>query len=529
MFLFKLFYMSHNIVPLRRIPYLCVLLLALAITLLFYACIPVFAGLSGAWQTEEYSHGFMIPAIAFFIGWHRLTEQKPRIQPSWWGVPILGLAALMIIAGRLSAFEPPAQYGLLLALVGLCLAMTGTSVTRTLAPALTYLIFAVPLPRLIYVTLSQDLQLISSTLGALPLDLIGIPVFQDGNIIDLGGIRLQVVEACSGLRYLFPLMSFGFLIAYLMNDKMWKRVVVFLSTIPITIFMNALRIAVVGVTVDLWGKEMASGFLHDFEGWTLFLGCIAVLMLEVWILGFIGTRGTFRYHYFGLAHGTVITGDMPVRGPSFAALGLLAAMAVFIGMGVIDTREEITPPRKSFSQFNENIGDWQSHSSRLDYDVLKELQLSDYWLADYTKDNTPPVNFYIAYYASQRVGAAAHSPANCIPGGGWRIVSNVAKHVILPNGVTINLSRLLIQHEDAKQLVYYWFDERGRTLTEQYGAKWYLLWDSIFMHRTDGAMIRLVTSVTKGETEDDAEHRLNEFLSAAYPEVRAFVPGATTH
>ena len=149
-----------------------------------------------------------------------------------------------------------------------------------MAPAFVYLIFAIPLPHLFQADLSQGLQLLSSTIGVWPLDVMGIPVFQEGNVIDLGGYRLQVVEACSGLRYLFPLMSFGYLVAFLLQDRMWKRILIFLSTIPISICLNSLRITIIGITVDLWGPKMAEGFIHAFEGWVIFLICLVLLMLE---------------------------------------------------------------------------------------------------------------------------------------------------------------------------------------------------------------------------------------------------------
>ena len=496
-----------------------------ALAFMVFACLPTLKGLTLAWQSEEYSHGYIIPIIALFIGWHRLVEKKPSVEPCWSGIGVLIIGALFLVIGRLSAFEPPAQYGVLIALVGLCMAVMGRKVTSVLAPAFIYLVFCIPLPRLIYVGLSQNLQLISSTLGALPLDWLGIPVYQDGNVIDLGGFKLQVVEACSGLRYLFPLMSFGFLIAFLLDDKFWKRAVLFLSTIPITIFMNAARIAFIGVTVDMWGPKMASGFLHDFEGWTLFLVCVAVLMSEVWVLQHIGNRGRFRYEYFGMAQGKLISGPMRLTSSAIGAVVVTALMAGFLGTHFIEERPEVVPSHPPFSTLNTDVGDWHGQQGHLEEDVLKALQLSDYWFGSFTRsDKEPLVNFYMAYYESQRVGSSAHSPSNCIPGGGWEIVSNTVKTLALPDGQSIKLSRLLIKRDEDMEIVYYWFDERGRDLTEQYGAKWYLLMDSIFMHRTDGGMVRLVTAVSKNETQEAAEKRLDDFLGVIYPQIHTFIP-----
>jgi exosortase len=125
---------------------------------------------------------------------------------------------------RLAAFDAAAEYGLILGLAGLVLSFLGRRAAAAMTAAFVYLIFAVFLPHLFRTALSQKMQLLSSTLGVLPLDWLDIPVFQEGNMIDRA-YKLQVVEACDGLRYLFPLMSFGYLIALLFEGSRWKRMV----------------------------------------------------------------------------------------------------------------------------------------------------------------------------------------------------------------------------------------------------------------------------------------------------------------
>ena len=128
--------------------------------------------------------------------------------------------------------------------------------------------------------------------------LFQIPVFLEGNVIDLGQYKLQVVEACSGLRYLYPLMSLGFLAAYFFQAPLWQRALVFLSTIPITIFMNSLRIGVVGIMVDNFGPQDADGFLHMFEGWIIFLACAVLLVGLMHLLARVGSgKGFFQVFY----------------------------------------------------------------------------------------------------------------------------------------------------------------------------------------------------------------------------------------
>ena len=132
------------------------------------------------------------------------------------------------------------------------LGLGGYSLFKVAFVPIFFLIFAIPLPYFLDAALSFRLQLISSQLGVFFIRLLQIPVYLEGNVIDLGSYKLQVVEACSGLRYLYPLMSLGFLTAYLFQAPLWQRALIFLSTIPITILMNSFRIALVGVLGDYW-------------------------------------------------------------------------------------------------------------------------------------------------------------------------------------------------------------------------------------------------------------------------------------
>lgn len=161
---------------------------------------------------------------------------------------------------------------------------------KTASVPLLFLVFMVPFPAFILNNLSSKLQLISSWLGVEFIRACDIMVYLEGNVIDLGNYKLQVVDACSGLRYLFPLASLAFLCAYLFKGPFWQKLLIFLSAMPLTIFMNSFRIGVIGVLVDNWGTEMAEGFLHDFEGWAVFLLCMALLFIEMWIFSRISGR-----------------------------------------------------------------------------------------------------------------------------------------------------------------------------------------------------------------------------------------------
>jgi exosortase D (VPLPA-CTERM-specific) len=480
------------------------------------------------WNSDEYSYGYIVPFLAILIAWHRLAEKPPQLNPSSIGFVVVLGGALLLVVSHLSAFQPPAHYGFVMALTGLSLAFCGRAFTRTIVPALILLVFAIPLPRLIYVTLSANLQAISSSLSALVLHQIGIPVFQEGNIIDLGVYKLQVVEGCSGLRYLFPLMCFGYIISYLYNDVMWKRVLLFLSSIPITIFMNSFRIAVIGITVNYWGIAAAEGFLHAFEGWVVFVLCIFLLLLEMKVLIHLGRRvppGYLRLDIFSLPRGTIASPGGSVGAWQWATLALCAVLCGLTLSRTLVDRTEMVPNRTPFIAFPSILNGWQATPLAISEDELKELRLSDYYLADFRNDEDhTTVNLYIAYYESQRTNSSIHSPSNCIPSGGWAIMSEQIIPVPV-NSMTIPVTRLMIAREKSKLLVYYWFQGRGRILNDQYAAKWFLLVDSIKKKRTDGALIRLSTTMIPDEPEEKADRRLRTMMESFFPIIDNYVPG----
>ena len=234
---------------------------------------------------EEYSHGFFIPVIAAWLLWSRRDAIVASLgRPSWVGPVLILLAAIMHVTGELSALWLLSQTAFIVALLGIVLGLGGYPLLKVTFVPIIFLVFAIPLPYFIDAVLSWRLQLISSQLGTSFIRMLDIPVYLEGNVIDLGVYKLQVVEACSGLRYLYPLLGLGFLAAYLFQAPFWQRALVFLSTIPITILMNSLRIGIVGILVNRWGPQDADGFLHMFEGWIIFIACAVVLVAEMTLL-----------------------------------------------------------------------------------------------------------------------------------------------------------------------------------------------------------------------------------------------------
>ncbi len=193
------------------------------------------------WEREEYNHGYLIPVVALYLLWLRADDlRQADLKGSWSGLIFIAGGLFGLVLGELSSIYTIIQYSFMCALLGVIVTTIGWKGFRIVWVPFVYLIFMIPLPNFLYFNLSSELQLISSQIGVAVIRLFGISVYLEGNVIDLGIYQLQVAEACSGLRYLFPLMSFGFLLGALYKGPWWHRAIIFLSSIPSNHFYEQL-------------------------------------------------------------------------------------------------------------------------------------------------------------------------------------------------------------------------------------------------------------------------------------------------
>lgn len=480
---------------------------------------------------EEYSHGVMIPFITAFLIWQKKDVlERISFEKSWAGLVVTLVGALIISIGNISAITAIMQYGFVIVLAGFVLAYMGWRGFKEIWIPMLLLFFMIPIPEVIFTNLSQHLQLMSSRIGVWVIRLFGISVYLEGNVIDLGVYKLQVVEACSGLRYLFPLMTLGVVCAYIYKAALWKKVTIFLSTIPITILLNSFRIGVIGVLVEYWGQSMAEGFLHDFEGWAVFMACTGILVLEMWGLSQLGNQKLPLRQVFGL--------EFPEPTPENARLNYrplsrtywtTAVIVAVIATSLVilpPARGDVKVPRKEFLDFPMVLGDWNGKADSLAGMYVAGLALDDYLLANYVNNQQQSVNLYVAYYGSQSKGASIHSPRACMPGGGWEMRTLTQRFIddVQVGSKPLEVNRAEIQLGESRQLVYYWFQMHGRGISNEYLLKWFVFWDALNINRTDAALIRITTPLRSGETFSDADTRLVNFVKALNPNMSDYVP-----
>lgn len=500
------------------------------------ATLPLFwfglAGLAGEWARPEFSHGPVIPILSFFMFLREARDAPPADAPvtdRWPGVALIAAALLLALAGNLVQIDDLVFYALIIWTFGLILTGFGLRRGWIFWPSVLHLVFMLPLPQFLYWKVNTALQLVSSEVGVAILQVAGVPVFLDGNIIDLGVWKLQVAEACSGLRYLFPIMSFTYVFAVLYRGPLWHKLALLLAAVPLAVLMNSVRIGIIGILVDRYGIEQAEGFLHVFEGWVIFLSCIAILFaMAIGLQRLSGDRRplgeALDLDFSGAGRQLVRITRLPASRALVAAACLTAALSA--AWTFAPAREVSLPERDPFALFPMEIGGWQGSRGLLEPNVEETLGADDY-LMSYFRDpgEAEGVDFFLSYYASQTEGNAIHSPEVCLPGAGWEVYSIAPTRVELPGtalgGLTLN--RAIIQKGTEQQLVYYWFEGRGRQLTSAFEAKFRTVADGMTMGRSDGGLVRLITPIGAGGPEA-ADARLRRFLSASIDRLPRFIP-----
>ena len=241
------------------------------------ACyLPTLQGMVKQWSTDEdMSHGFAVPFVILWIVWReRARWQTIETQPSAWGFALLALAGGLQVASALGVGLFASSLAFLISVAGAILCLGGFAWLRVLAFPLVLGIFMLPKLAIVYNQATLPLQLFASRLVAAILTSGGIGVIREGNILDVRGHRVEVAEACSGIRYLLSLGFFAVVFGYFSDSKTWMRLALLASAVPLAIVANALRVAAAA-----WQPSLDSGTPHAISGWFIFLLCMPALLV----------------------------------------------------------------------------------------------------------------------------------------------------------------------------------------------------------------------------------------------------------
>jgi len=255
------------------------LLLALLFAGFIFVYFPVWKNLVLAWyNSDDYSHGFFIVPICVFIIWQkRKTLAETPIRSSSWGLAVVILALLMYLLGHLGEIATVASFSMVLVLAGLAIYFFGFQMFKELMFPLFLLLFMIPVPAQIYATLTIPLQLFVSMVSAGVARILGIPIFREGNVINLPEYTLQVVEACSGLRSMISLLTLSAVFAYMTLRSNILRTILFIIGIPAAIVVNIFRVLLMILAFYYFQYDLAQGSVHTVFGVVIFILALAII------------------------------------------------------------------------------------------------------------------------------------------------------------------------------------------------------------------------------------------------------------
>ena len=475
------------------------------------------------WSRNDFDYCYLIPLVTIYI----LFKSRYKIldavsHPSWIGLFPVILGIVFLFFGELGGEYLIGYISLWLMVLGYFWLQWGAKKLKIALFPFLFLLTMFPPPAYIYSRLTLQMQLLSSAIAELVLYLLGIPVFREGNVIDIGSTKIQVVAACSGLRYLIPMLLVGLLMGYIMRTShAWRRILLCFLSLPLAIVMNGIRLSSTALLARRYGSWIVEGIYHDVLGWLIFIISISLMFFIMHIIedNTMATPGDdsntpskIRFVYRSDHN---FWNSSAIK--QLTAIFLIGA-SVFL-LKYTQNVHQVTPNSKSMKSFPTNIGGWEGMRSEISSQVLRELDVTDYILMDYMDSSGKNINFYVAYYASQSKGESIHSPESCMRGAGWRFIETGVRKI--DGGIEVN--RSLLANQNRQLVSYFWFPCRGRNLTNGMELKLYNFWDSLTRGRTDGALVRVITDSVEGRTQD-ADERILRFLKDVIPVLNMYLP-----
>lgn len=477
------------------------------------------------WSRADFDYCYLIPVVIGYLIW----EDRKKLlnlpsRPSWLGVLPILIGASFFLLGELGGEFLSLYLSLWFMILGLCWTLLGWRKLKVILFPICFLLAAFPPPNFFYSQLTLNMQLVSSKIGAQFLQSIGMSAYRTGNVIDLGFTQMQVVDACSGLRFLIPMLIVAVLLVYLFKERWWKRALVLASAVPLAVVLNGLRIGVLGYLAKAIDPSITTGTVHDITGWIMFFVGTGIMFAMLHVLGKRGENPG------GGKAEEVSVRTQPEKRPQYP-LPFLLALALILGThGYLEYKARagpVLPQAKELADFPKDLGPWQGRFQPMSQQLIDALDLTDYLQMSYAGPEGESIDLYVAWYTSQSKGESIHSPETCLRGGGWNFASSGEAEVGIPGyaGSPLRINRTVLRHGDKRMLSYFWFPVRGRQLVNAYELKLFTLWGSLTQNRTDGALVRVMTVLKEGERLERAEARMKGFLGRALPVLDEYLPG----
>jgi exosortase len=255
------------------------LLLVAVLGLLYW---PVIKLLVWQWYYDpDYGHAFLVPLLSGFLIWQRRDKLRAiERRPSPWGMVIVLGALGLLVLGSLGAELTLARLSILVTICGLIVYFCGGAILRAIAFPMAFLLFAIPIPMVVYNEIVFPLQFVASRFATKVLETLNLfPIMREGNVLVLPGMHLEVVEACSGIRSLMSLLALAAGYGYLVERSIPVRCFLIIAMLPLAILSNGTRVMITALMANYIGPRAAEGFMHEFSGWVIFVVATILFLL----------------------------------------------------------------------------------------------------------------------------------------------------------------------------------------------------------------------------------------------------------
>ncbi|HQU81816.1 MAG TPA: VPLPA-CTERM-specific exosortase XrtD [Pyrinomonadaceae bacterium] len=499
------------------------------------------------WSDENYSHGLLVPFVIGFIVWSEFDEIKKTIEkPNFLlGITAIIFAVLMLLGGTLGAELFTQRISFVVMIAGIIIYFFGAKILQNLVTPFVLLLLSIPIPQIIFNKIAFPLQIWASQAAVWGIRLFQIPTVRKGNVIEIlpnGAtqiLSLEVVEACSGIRSLMTLVTLALILAYFTRERsenkkhfwqnfdFWRTVILMFAAIPIAVLTNAARVTATAMLAYSYGKSALEGSFHDSLGWMVYVVALVLLFALNIVLKKFKGKAEIQPQIDADKRGFLELETIANRKSQIANILPIVLILVFSGVFInwLQQRGEAQIARKTLAEMPQTLGDWRQKGSEIRFGEQTEsvLRVSDYTMREFLDSKNRLANIYVGYYASQRTGATYHSPQNCLPGAGWVMKEPEIIEIKTADGKTFNANRYIIENGVYKEVMIYWYQGRGRIEPSEYRDKINTVLDSILRRRSDGALVRVMTSVGNDETQateaaKDLSAKIAEKLSEYVPE-----------
>jgi len=474
---------------------------ALLLGLLLYPTIREIALI--CWNSEDYSHGLILPLVSAYLLWtdrEKLFANWSASRPperlsagAMIAFGLLMLGALLLCAGSITQILFISWFAVFPLVIGALALSLGWRATQPLIAPILLLFMAKPIPDSVVPLLFFPLQVTAARVSAQVLEMLSVPVFLAGNIIEIPGMRLMVEEACSGIRSLMALLTVACIVSLIVPMRLWARLMIIAVSVITAIALNVFRVALTGVLAHFYDPESATGFFHEFSGLVVFgIGLVIVYGLANLVSGKLPAQSGEKH--------VPLAPVLSSRGVSLCAFGLILAVS---GQQFLDMRlARSGGSNVQVEQFPATIDGWVgSDGQKMELSSREKLRLDGYVKRFYRKANEKAAFVYLGYWAQQsgEHQAAKHSPMMCLPANGWKVTKLKPVTATLLNGEKIPVSRVIGQYDQHFTLVYYFFFNGTQYYVREWEALIRIAVSAILGRRTDGGIVEISHELTPEE------------------------------